>query len=247
MKTENQKLFYYMILNLLLVLALNLLTGCGQQSLETESQGIPKGFTYEVRASDLAQPRGRFYFIHGMGQVIKDLKQGEWGRMGDTMHNEGFEVVYIQWGWLDASDMTNNGADHVQRFTQWIGALDTQLSSERPVVQTFIGGASMGGYHSILASQVIQADAIYASQTVTRLSVLWPFAGANTTGADLFSQPIPNNLFVTAGTADVTIHWEYTRELFGNSPNYREYPGHTHGPYVDEYDDLIAWFRSRMI
>lgn len=225
-----------------LFLFLSLLVSLGCAKPESLDSNGPRNFYSEVREVRQGNAmKGRFFFIHGMGQTIADLKQGEWDRMADFMHAQDFEVVYVGWDFINHSDMSNGGADYVSRFQLWVLNLNSELENQRPAPQIFIGGASMGGWHSIIASEVIQSDAVYASQTVTRLNVLWPFAGHDTSSADLHGRAIPQNLFVTAGTADWTVDWQSCQALYGHLPNYREYIGHVHGPYQDEYDDIMDW------
>jgi hypothetical protein len=227
---------------LFLILSLIGLCGC------VKTNTAP-GFEYEVRTVDQGQTmKGRFYFIHGMGQTISDLKTGQWARMGDFMHAQNFEVVYIGWPFMYGNSMTHEGSDYVAYFQDWIWHLDQQLVSERPATQTLFGGSSMGGWHSILASEVIHTDAVYAIEPVVHLEILWPFANCDASDADLTGpdRKLPSNLFITVGLDDTSVGWWYQRDLFQALPNYHEFANEIHAPYEDQFDATMAWLTQQI-
>lgn len=211
---------------------------------------IDKSYQFEVRkVQDGQVMKGRFYFIHGMGQNIKDLKTSQWGRMGDFMHSQNFEVVYIGWPFFYGSEAGNQGQDYVEKWQGWISNLDRELNASRPTNQMVIGGASMGAWHSILAAEVLDENAVFGIQPVVYLPILYPFSGYDTSKADLFNRALPNNIFITVGLADVSVGYWYSQELFSNllpATNYKEYQGHIHAPYQDEFDDVMNWLLTQI-
>lgn len=215
-----------------------------------EKDAVDRGWLhYEVREA-VGAPRGRFYFIHGYGITIETLKTPPYSTIGDTMHAQGFEVVYIGWPELDDRDMTNNGRDYVATFQTWILSVNTKLNTERPVGQLFVGGASMGGWHSVLVNEVLHADVMYIHEPVTRLSVIRPFAHSDTSFADLQNRAIPNParaFWVSCGTADYGVDWRLTRDLYNTLPSYKEYPGLDHAALQPQYDDITAWLVGQIL
>lgn len=221
-----------------------LLSACAPEKSAT-SKG---GFEYEVREVSAGHAtKGRFFFIHGYGLSIRALHGAPYATVADAMSAADFEVVYIGYPEIDRTDMTAQGATYVAKFQDWISALNDRLQVERPSPLTFIGGASMGAWHTAIAAEVLHPDVIYMHEPVTRLSVIRPFAGADTSAGDLQNRAVPSMISrVSCGTADYGVDWRLTRQLYQQLPNYTEIPGRDHAAIQSDYDDITAWLLTQV-
>lgn len=210
------------------------------------SLAFDNGYTHKAPTG---APSGlRVYLYPGFNQTAAQWQSSPFNGFVSNMLAAGHELVYLVPPSAQPCLFTNGGWQYREEFVaQLNAAMSAVEAAHGPAQVNGAGGFSWGGIHAMIAKASSSRIGFwFAHVTVTKPSALTELASVGDVFRfnPFFEVPAlaPSKGFISWGTQDDRVHWQYTKELadrLSGSVTKVEYPGLDHSTNSQGIADVV--------